>query len=66
MGTLTTVILRLLRHSPGASLRGTLQTLDDPEPRAFKDEQELLAHLRRLAAVPDTDASQTDAEEQAP
>ncbi len=51
MRTLTTVILRLLHNNHAPSLRGTLQTLDEPEPRAFKDECELLAHLRRIAAL---------------
>ncbi len=52
MRTLTTVILRLLHNNHAPSLRGTLQTLDEPEPRAFKDERELLALLRQLTAQP--------------
>jgi hypothetical protein len=52
MHTVTTVILRLLRNDHISSLRGTLQTLDEPEPLAFKDERELLMLLNRLASRP--------------
>jgi len=52
MRTVTTVILRLLRNDSRVALRGTLQTLDDPAPCAFKDERELLALLNRLASRP--------------
>jgi hypothetical protein len=52
MRTVTIVILRLLRNDSRSALRGTLQTLDDPDPRAFKDERELLALLRRPASRP--------------
>jgi hypothetical protein len=57
MRTVTTVILRLLRNDSRVALRGTLQTLDDPAPCAFKDERELLALLRQIAT-----ASQGDLE----
>ncbi len=57
MRTVTTVILRLLRNDHAAPLRGTLQTLDEPEPISFKDEGELLSLLRRFA-TPDHAMSQ--------
>ncbi|HEY51896.1 MAG TPA: hypothetical protein G4N94_00365 [Caldilineae bacterium] len=53
MPTVTTVILRLLRNEHISSLRGTLQTLDEPEPFSFKDERELLTLLRQLAFLSD-------------
>jgi len=52
MRTVTTVILRLLRNDHATLLHGTLQTLDEPEPLAFKNERELLALLNRLASRP--------------
>ena len=52
MRTTTTIILRLLHNDQTAPLRGTLQTLDEPNHLTFKDERELLTLLRRLTSLP--------------
>ncbi len=49
MPTVITVIMRLVGgEGKTRSLRGTLRTLEDPEPRPFGDETELTEILHRL------------------
>ncbi|RME82528.1 MAG: hypothetical protein D6775_10650 [Caldilineae bacterium] len=58
MRTVTTVILRFLTQDNDQDLRGSLQTLDDSQPRLFNSDRELLALLRQAISA-STGVSQT-------